>query len=102
MTMKISTVLLGAALLTGAIAAVYFSKHFKVSTYQTEAQYKPAKTIKAVRCRYIYDELARKLVAYSATETCLNESPDGFTYKLGSRIMKFAKRSRAEQQLILL
>jgi hypothetical protein len=102
MTMKISTVLLGAALLTGALAAVYFSKHFKFSTCQTEAQYKPAKTRKAVQCRYIYDEMARKLVAYSVTETCLNESSDGFTYKLGSRIMKFARRGHAEQQLILL
>lgn len=102
MTMKIFTALLAASLLAGALAVAYFGNQMKFSALQNKSQTKPVKIRTAVHCKYFYDEMAHKLVAYSATEFSKNEGTNSFTYKLGSRILKFTGKGQPEQLLIVL
>ncbi|MCF0048828.1 hypothetical protein MUK70_02735 [Dyadobacter chenwenxiniae] len=56
---------------------------------------------KAVHCKYMYDEMAQKLVAYSPTEKCAADR-ESFSFKVGSRILEVTKGAQSAPEIIAL
>ena len=103
MTLKLSTLIIGTALAAGAIIAI-----FAVAIQQRDnrsvqcTSIDNAATIQnRAHCKYMYDEMARKLVAYSPTEKCA-ATPGGFSFKFGSRILELTKGTQSEHQIVTL
>ncbi|MCE7065943.1 hypothetical protein [Dyadobacter sp. CY326] len=101
--MKRSIIFLGSAFFAGALAAAYVrGNQPKIASSNHSARVESANVQQAVRRKYIYDEMAHKLVAYSASEASFSEAKQGLTYKLGSRILKLTKKECTDQQLFML
>lgn len=103
MTFKISTLIVGFAFAAGTLTAICFGIILQRNSrlLRSSLPENVVKIEKAVHCKYMYDEMAHKLVAYSASETCEN-GQSGFSYKLGSRILELTQGAHAEQRIITL
>ncbi|MCF2505049.1 hypothetical protein L0663_16755 [Dyadobacter sp. CY107] len=103
MTLKISSLIIGSALAAGTATAICCGVILQRNS-PLPGRSLPDNVVKiekAVHCKYMYDEMAHKLVAYSASETCGN-GQNGFSYKLGSRILELTKGVHAAQRIITL
>ena len=99
MTLKLSTLIIGSALAAGTFSAIC-----AIAIQQRNSSASPdnaAKIESAVHCKYMYDEMARKLVAYSATEKCA-ATRGGFSFKVASRILELTKGVQSEPRIITL
>ncbi|MCF2488924.1 hypothetical protein [Dyadobacter sp. CY347] len=99
MNLKISTIILSSVILGGTITTICLSigqSRLPEGTLNVNA----VNVETASHCKYVYDELAHKLVAYSATEKCAADR--GFSFKIGSRILELTKGSLRESQPITL
>ncbi|SKB74567.1 hypothetical protein [Dyadobacter psychrophilus] len=102
MTLKLSTLIIGSALAAGTVTAICFGVTLQRNSQllRNSLPGNVVKIEKAARCKYMYDEMAHKLVAYSSSETSANQN--GFSRKLGSRILELTKDVGSEQQIITL
>ncbi|WP_026630223.1 hypothetical protein [Dyadobacter alkalitolerans] len=100
MNLKFSTIILGSVLVGGTITAICLRVGQKPLPQEAlEANAVPIETVPS--CKYVYDEIAHKLVAYSPTEKCATVQSN-FSFKIGSRVSDLTKESLTEPQIVTL
>ncbi|MCE7070405.1 hypothetical protein LZG74_08835 [Dyadobacter sp. CY327] len=100
MNLKFSTIILSTALVGGTITAICLSICQKPLPQKSlEAKAVPTETVP--NCKYEYDEIAHKLVAYSPTGKCA-AGQRNFSFKIGSRISDLTNGSLTEPQIVTL